>query len=111
MIHVPQISQEPHVDPQADGLQRGGKPVSAQASMLVGPMLVDDDQVSQGRNRLVGVVQLLERKKGFDAAGFTYEEQELFQLLLGTCTQAAKKTLKVQELTARLEHDSTHLAK
>jgi hypothetical protein len=110
LIHVASLHQDHHVDAQADGLQRSGRPVSMQASMLVGPLLLDSDQVSQGRNRLVGVVQLLERKKSSDGA-FSQEEQELFQLLLGACTQAARKTLKVQELGNKLEEVPSSLTR
>jgi len=106
VVCVPNISQHPFVDAVADGLQRSGRPVAANSAMLCGPLLVEADEGSEGGG-LLGVVQLLERKKknGGGALGseFSPEEQELFQQLLQVFAHAGWRTLKVQELAAKLE--------
>jgi len=105
VVHVTNISHHPYMDSAADGLQRSGRPISADAAMLVGPLVIDQPQGT----RLVGIVQLLERRKkhshgtadhGVD--GFTDEEQNLFQQILRICAHVAWRTYKVQDLAAQV---------
>jgi GAF domain-containing protein len=105
VVHVSNISHHPYMDSAADGLQRSGRPISADAAMLLGPLVVEQPEGV----RLVGVVQLLERKKkhthgatdqGLD--GFSYEEQNLFQQILRICGHVAWRTYKVQDLAAQV---------
>lgn len=112
VVHVANISHHPYIDATADGLQRTGRPVAAEAAMLVGPLVIESVEGS----RLVGVVQLLERQKKngpVDVAekddGFSAEEQNLFTQLLRVCAQAAWRTYKVQELTAQVNNSQTGL--
>lgn len=109
VVNVANISHHPYIDAAADGLQRSGRPVSSEASMLVGPLVVDNVE----EPKLVGVVQLLERRRHKAVAGergrgdghgeeFTAEEQTLFAQMLRVCAQAAWRTFKVQELTAQM---------
>merc|ERR1711920_1069413 len=64
VMHIANISQHPYVDAAADGLQRTGRPVGSHAAMLCGPLLIDSDEaVGHDGSNLLGVVQLLERKK------------------------------------------------
>lgn len=112
VVHVANISHHPYIDAIADGLQRTGRPVAAEAAMLVGPLVIESVEGS----RLVGVVQLLERQKKNTPAdvadkddGFSAEEQNLFTQLLRVCAQAAWRTYKVQELTAQVNNSQTGL--
>lgn len=105
VIHVANISQHPYIDAAADGLQRSGRPVGADAAMLCGPLIVDYDE----GGKLIGVVQLLERRKKSSGVGeqelsseFSNEEQSLFQQLLRVCAHAAWRTYKVQDLSAQV---------
>jgi len=108
VVHVGNISHHPYIDAGADGLQRSGRPVSSEASMLVGPLVIDSVEGSM----LFGVIQLLERRKrkpgdamqSADLKGeeFSAEEQSLFTQLLRVCAQAAWRTFKVQELTSQV---------
>merc|ERR1711865_1331327 len=112
VVHVGNISHHPYIDAGADGLQRTGRPVSTEASMLCGPLVIDSVEGS----RLVGVIQLLERRKpkagaapdkvslnaGNNSEEFSSEELSLFTQLLRVCAQAAWRTYKVQELTAQV---------
>jgi len=109
VVNVGNISHHPYIDAASDGLQRSGRPVSSEASMLVGPLVVDNVE----EPKLVGVVQLLERRRHKAVAGekgrgdghgeeFSSEEQTLFAQMLRVCAQAAWRTFKVQELTAQL---------
>jgi len=111
VIHVPDITANPNVDPLTDGLQRSGKPVSSHAAMLVGPMLVDagrTDSEGQSGQDLLGVVQILEKKRRNHIDGstqtseFTEDEQKLFQQLLVVGASAGARTVKVQQLQAQL---------
>merc|ERR1719336_866318 len=88
VMHIASISQNPYVDPAADGLQRTGRPVGANASMLCGPLLGDSDHGGLGESTLLGVVQLLEKRRKTSSEGtantstsgeFSQEEQSLFQ--------------------------------
>eukprot|EP00440_Ansanella_granifera_P071233 gb/GFBE01077313.1/.p1 GENE.gb/GFBE01077313.1/~~gb/GFBE01077313.1/.p1 ORF type:complete len:654 (+),score=142.17 gb/GFBE01077313.1/:1-1962(+) len=107
VVNVPDISQNPYVDPIVDGLQRSGRPVGTNASMLVGPMLVDSTREEKGGD-LVGLVQLLEKKRrnqqdgSTQSSDFTVDEQTLFQQLLVVCSHAGSRTIKVQQLSAQL---------
>jgi len=112
VVHVTNISHHPYIDAAADGLQRSGRPISSEASTLVGPLVIESVEGA----RLVGVVQLLERKKVKNAAPesaqgeeFTSEEQSLFNQLLRVCAQAAWRTLRVQQLTAQVNNDPSGL--
>ena len=40
VMHVPNISKQSAVDPVVDGLRRAGRPVSSNAAMVVGPLVV-----------------------------------------------------------------------
>jgi len=122
VMHIPNISQHPYIDAAVDGLHRTGRPVGAHASMLVGPLIIDaadnvglESGQGGGGPLLLGVAQLLERKKkpssgvvkegqGGAAEGeFTVEEQDLFKQLLRVCTYSAWRTLKVQEYMLKAE--------
>mmetsp|Transcript_28082 Transcript_28082/g.61304 ORF Transcript_28082/g.61304 Transcript_28082/m.61304 type:complete len:648 (-) Transcript_28082:167-2110(-) len=109
IVHIANISQHPYVDMFADGLNRSGRPVNPQASMLCGPLVVDYDEGS----RLVGVIQLLERsRKVADASAwgeFSPEEQRMFEQLLRVCAHVVWRTFQVQELSAKLEGSSRSL--
>lgn len=114
VISVSNISQHPYVDAVADGLQRSGRPVAANSAMLCGPLHVEADEgIDQGG--LLGVVQLLERKKKLanSAMGseFSSEEQSLFQQLLQVFAHAGWRALKAQELQAKLEGAPATLAR
>eukprot|EP00929_Paragymnodinium_shiwhaense_P038617 TRINITY_DN20390_c0_g1_i1.p1 TRINITY_DN20390_c0_g1~~TRINITY_DN20390_c0_g1_i1.p1 ORF type:complete len:832 (-),score=168.50 TRINITY_DN20390_c0_g1_i1:64-2559(-) len=109
VVHVPNISQNPYVDVVADGLERNGRQVGAQAAMLCGPMVVDYDEGS----RLIGVVQLLERTKVKRSKGeaaesnkekneFTNEDEMIFKQLLRVLAHCALRTLQVQELATQM---------
>mmetsp|Transcript_56336 Transcript_56336/g.98396 ORF Transcript_56336/g.98396 Transcript_56336/m.98396 type:complete len:644 (-) Transcript_56336:34-1965(-) len=105
VIHVANISHHPYIDAAADGLQRTGRPVGADAAMLCGPLIVDYDE----GGKLIGVVQLLERRKKNANMGeqeynseFSNEEQSLFQQLLRVCAHAAWRTYRVQDLSAQV---------
>lgn len=109
VIHIPDIHQNPFVEPVSDGLQRNGKPVSSHAAMLVGPMLVESSRGDDkwGGQELMGVVQLLEKKRrspdgATQSSEFTADEQNLFQQLLTVCSHAGSRTIKVQQLSAQL---------
>mmetsp|Transcript_66796 Transcript_66796/g.118245 ORF Transcript_66796/g.118245 Transcript_66796/m.118245 type:complete len:605 (+) Transcript_66796:44-1858(+) len=111
VIHVADIRSNPNVDPVADGLQRTGKPVASHAAMLVGPMLVDASRTDAGGQTgqdLVGIVQLLEKKRkntingSIQISEFSEQEQQLFQQLLFVCANAGARTIKVQMLQAQL---------
>jgi len=109
VIHIPDIHQNPFVEPVSDGLQRNGKPVSSHAAMLVGPMLVESSRGDDkwGGQELMGVVQLLEKKRrspdgATQSSEFTTDEQNLFQQLLTVCSHAGSRTIKVQQLSAQL---------
>merc|ERR1719277_781504 len=123
VMHIASISQNPYIDPAADGLQRTGRPVGANASMLCGPLLGDADP-GQDVPTLLGVVQLLERRRkggqsggSADASGaavaaeFSQEEQSLFQQLLQVCTYAAWRTRRLQELTSQIEGSPAGLSR
>lgn len=104
VIHVANISHHPYIDAAADGLQRTGRPVGADAAMLCGPLIVDYDE----GGKLIGVVQLLERRKKTNMgeqeynSEFSNEEQSLFQQLLRVCAHAAWRTFRVQDLSAQV---------
>lgn len=107
LVHVANISHHPYIDAAADGLQRSGRPISSEASMLIGPLVIENVDGA----RLVGVVQLLERRKAKGPATetakseeFSAEEQSLFNQLLRVCAQAAWRTYKVEELTAQVNN-------
>lgn len=105
VINIPDIHQNPFVDPIADGLQRNGRPVNTHAAMLVGPMLVEAS--SDRGHELLGVVQLLEKKRraidgSTQPSDFTPDEQQLFNQLLTVCSHAGSRTIKVQQLTAQI---------
>jgi len=106
VVHVASISQHPYIDAIADGLQRPGQPIPGEASMLVGPLVVD----SVDGPKLVGIVQLLERRKQksgvteMNASEFSAEEQNLFTQLLRVCSQVAWRIHKVQELTCQVNN-------
>jgi hypothetical protein len=114
VIHVSNISHHPYIDAAADGLQRSGRPISSEASMLVGPLVVENVEGP----RLVGIVQLLERRKEKkEAVGgvgkdeeFSPEEQGLFNQLLRVCAQVAWRVYQVQELTAEKSGNPMSLA-
>lgn len=112
VIHVANISHHPYIDAAADGLQRAGRPVSSEASMLIGPLVIENVEGA----RLIGVVQLLERRKDKKDSGptkdeeFSAEEQSLFNQLLRVCAQVAWRTYKVQELTAQVNNAPMSLA-
>lgn len=125
IMNVASISQSPYVDNAADGLQRAGKPVSANASMLCGPLLGDPERAGAPQE-LLGVVQLLERRRptpnarsepggtsggGAPSGEFTAEEQNLFSRLLPVCAYSAWRIWKVQELTGLLEGTPTTLSR
>jgi GAF domain-containing protein len=105
VIHVANISHYPYMDAAADGLQRTGRPISAEASMLVGPLVIEQ----AAGVRLVGVVQLLERKKRITSNSpdaepgndFSTEDQELFKQILPVCANVAWRTFRVQDLEAQ----------
>lgn len=106
VVHVSNISHHPYMDAAADGLQRSGRPISADSAMLVGPLVIEQ----AAGTRLVGVVQLLERKKKTkdsppdieDSNDFTDEEESLFQQILRVCAHVAWRTYKAQDLEAQL---------
>jgi len=109
VVHIPDIHQNPFVEPVTDGLQRNGKPVNSHAAMLVGPMLVESSRGDDrsGGQELMGVVQLLEKKRrspdgATQSSDFTADEQALFQQLLTVCSHAGSRTIKVQQLSAQL---------
>eukprot|EP00747_Dinoflagellata_sp_TGD_P169020 gnl/TRDRNA2_/TRDRNA2_196839_c0_seq1.p1 gnl/TRDRNA2_/TRDRNA2_196839_c0~~gnl/TRDRNA2_/TRDRNA2_196839_c0_seq1.p1 ORF type:complete len:655 (+),score=111.92 gnl/TRDRNA2_/TRDRNA2_196839_c0_seq1:50-2014(+) len=113
VIHIANVSQHPYVDQIADGLHRPGKQIALDAAMLVGPLVLDSEEGHQ----LLGVVQLLERtRKATNATedelgtDFSIEDQSIFGQLLQVCAHAAWRTLKVQELHARLEGRPTDMA-
>eukprot|EP00930_Biecheleria_cincta_P020039 TRINITY_DN15145_c0_g1_i3.p1 TRINITY_DN15145_c0_g1~~TRINITY_DN15145_c0_g1_i3.p1 ORF type:complete len:660 (+),score=99.58 TRINITY_DN15145_c0_g1_i3:42-1982(+) len=116
VVNVNDVTTNPYVDPISDGLQRSGKPVVAHAAMLVGPMIVENSQ-SEERigSELVGVVQLLEKKKRSTIDGsiqiseFTPEEQMLFSQLLSVCSNAGARTIMVQQLQAKLTNTAHSL--
>merc|ERR1711933_550014 len=101
------ISKHQSIDSVADGLRRPGKPVHPQAAMLCGPLVTDSDQDKDG-GKLLGVVQLLERRpkaasstspvsKGVEAPeDFSTEELALFPLMLRICTQGLLRALSVK---------------
>jgi len=98
IVHVANISHHPYMDTYADGLLRGGRPVGADAAMLVGPLVVE---YVEG-NRLLGIVQLLERKKndGSKASSeFSAEEQNLFSHILRVLACVVWRTYQVQEIS------------
>merc|ERR1719401_1395631 len=123
VIHVANISQNGNIDHFADGLQRAGRPVGASAAMLVGPLLADPESIPGGGDKelkLLGIVQLLERRRrtthaqaadaGVGIGGgapptgeFTHQEQAHFSQLLRVFAYAARRTWKVQELSAQLD--------
>jgi GAF domain-containing protein len=115
VVHVSNISHHPYIDAAADGLQRSGRPISGDASMLVGPFIIEHVEGP----RLIGIVQLLERRRKKRRSGtekdalmnedFSLEEQSLFQQLLRVCAQAAWRTYTVQELTAKVNNRSMSL--
>lgn len=83
VINIPDIHQNPFVDPIADGLQRKGRPVGKHAAMLVGPVLVESSERSG--QELLGVVQLLEKKRraadgSTQPSEFLPDEQHLFNV-------------------------------
>lgn len=105
VINIPDIHQNPFVDPITDGLQRNGRPVGKHAAMLVGPMLVESSERSG--QELLGVVQLLEKKRraadgSTQPSEFLPDEQHLFNQLLTVCSHAGSRTIKVQQLSAQL---------
>jgi len=107
VICVADIHQNPFVDVVADGLQRNGRPVGKHAAMLVGPMLVESLRDERSGQELLGVVQLLEKKRrGADGSTqpseFLPDEQQLFNQLLTVCSHAGSRTMKVQQLSAQL---------
>jgi len=116
VVHVANISHHPYIDAAADGLQRSGRPISSESSMLVGPLVIENVEGP----RLVGVVQLLERRKVKDTEReaqsekkgeeFSQEEQSLFTQLLRVCAQAAWRTYLVQELTGKVNDTPMSLA-
>lgn len=118
VVNVNDVTTNPYVDPISDGLQRSGKPVVAHAAMLVGPLIVDNSSAEEGKlgSELVGVVQLLEKKKRSTIDGsiqiseFTPEEQMLFSQLLSVCSNAGARTIKVQQLEAKLTNTSHSLS-
>lgn len=117
VVHVANISHHPYIDAAADGLQRSGRPISSESSMLVGPLVIENVEGP----RLVGVVQLLERRKVKETEReaaqsekkgeeFSTEEQSLFTQLLRVCAQAAWRTYLVQELTGKVNNTPMSLA-
>lgn len=103
LIHVANIAQHPYIDSAADGLLRTGQRVPSGASMLAGPMLVD----SSNGPKLVGVVQLLEKRKQKSGmaevdSDFSTEEQNLFSQLLRVCSAVAYRIYTVQDLTCQV---------
>eukprot|EP00927_Polykrikos_kofoidii_P022266 TRINITY_DN20827_c0_g1_i1.p1 TRINITY_DN20827_c0_g1~~TRINITY_DN20827_c0_g1_i1.p1 ORF type:complete len:849 (-),score=167.76 TRINITY_DN20827_c0_g1_i1:123-2669(-) len=117
VLHVINVAKHPFADAFADGLIRNGKYMTTEASMLVGPMVVDYDE----GGTLVGVVQLLDRNKkrsdvgtkasaagkcdgkgGIDGeAGFSMEEQDFFKQFLRVLAHVAWRMLQVHETILR----------
>eukprot|EP00913_Durusdinium_trenchii_P031844 g29822.t1 len=103
VINIPDIHQNPFVDPIADGLQRNGRPVNTHAAMWG----LTDAELIRGGHELLGVVQLLEKKRraidgSTQPSDFTPDEQQLFNQLLTVCSHAGSRTIKVQQLTAQI---------
>jgi len=121
VINVADIGLHPYCDAAADGIQRTGRPVNAHAAMLCGPLLIDSDDGDHGSSNLLGVVQLLERKKrkggepeagggGTSPTEFSLEDEALFKELLSVCAHAAWRTREIRKLSAQLNGQSVNMS-
>lgn len=117
LVHIPDLAKHEQADVIADGLLKGGAPIGARAACLCGPMMVPAEDLicltgetagsfSPGEQRLLGVVQLIERVKPqkvtsagvFMPGAFSPEDREYFKQLLEVCSSAALKVMQVQQL-------------
>lgn len=128
VLHIPDISKNAFVDHFADGMQRPGRPMDSHASMLLGPLVFEPPVGSGGKTRLLGVVQVMERRRRPPAAQvgiggaspdaisgptygeFTSEEQSLFGIMLRILAVVVLKIWKAQELSAKHEGSPCSLA-
>mmetsp|Transcript_9792 Transcript_9792/g.17706 ORF Transcript_9792/g.17706 Transcript_9792/m.17706 type:complete len:630 (-) Transcript_9792:24-1913(-) len=111
-IHVSDTLYHPYFSGEVDLQQATSeKRLKKNTAMLCAPLMLDTTEKGAGEAQLLGVVQLLERKRqsGSDATGFTEEEEVLFERLLEISSHVLWRLYKAEEAAAKLSGQPSDL--
>mmetsp|Transcript_8844 Transcript_8844/g.19718 ORF Transcript_8844/g.19718 Transcript_8844/m.19718 type:complete len:618 (-) Transcript_8844:9-1862(-) len=109
-IHVSDTLHHPYFSSAVDLQQATSeKRLKKNTAMLCAPLMLDTSE--RGDSQLLGVVQLLERRRqsGSDATGFTEEEEVLFERLLEISSHVLWRLYKAEEAAAKMSGQPSSL--